>query len=147
MVERVDADYYVTKKDIDSFLSESSRAIIDKRLLITSTDLIGSKAIRTCEQQEKAVIRYMLSDFEEAAVEYPAHISELASAKRKEKPKPRPHQQVAIAEVVEGFQTHDRGQLIMTCGTGKTFATLWIKEQLKADTALVLLPSLSLSPA
>lgn len=70
-----DASYYVTKKDIDSFLSESGRAIIDKCLLITSTDLMGRTAIRTCEQQQKAVTRYMLSDFEEAAVEYPTHIS------------------------------------------------------------------------
>ena len=34
--------------------------------------------------------------------------------------------------------------MIMACGTGKTFTTLWIKEALKAHTTLVLLPSLSL---
>jgi predicted helicase len=32
----------------------------------------------------------------------------------------------------------------MACGTGKTFTTLWIKEALKAETTLVLQPSLSL---
>ena len=32
----------------------------------------------------------------------------------------------------------------MACGTGKTFTTLWIKERLRANTVLVLLPSLSL---
>lgn len=32
----------------------------------------------------------------------------------------------------------------MACGTGKTFATLWTKERLKANTTLVLLPSPSL---
>ena len=34
--------------------------------------------------------------------------------------------------------------MIMACGTGKTFTTLWIKEALEAHTTLVLLPSLSL---
>ena len=34
--------------------------------------------------------------------------------------------------------------MIMACGTGKTFTTLWIKEALKSETTLVLLPSLSL---
>ena len=32
----------------------------------------------------------------------------------------------------------------MACGTGKTLITLWIKEKLKADLTLILLPSLSL---
>jgi predicted helicase len=32
----------------------------------------------------------------------------------------------------------------MACGTGKTFTTLWIKEALGVETAVVLLPSLSL---
>jgi superfamily II DNA or RNA helicase len=32
----------------------------------------------------------------------------------------------------------------MACGTGKTFTTLWIKEQLQVNTTLVLLPSLNL---
>ena len=34
--------------------------------------------------------------------------------------------------------------MIMACGTGKTFTTLWIKEALEAHTTLVLLPSFSL---
>jgi superfamily II DNA or RNA helicase len=34
--------------------------------------------------------------------------------------------------------------MIMACGTGKTFTTLWIKEAMGAQTTLVLLPSLNL---
>ena len=58
--------------------------------------------------------------------------------------KARPYQLEAVEAVVEGLNSHDRGQLIMACGTGKTFVTLWIKERLKPQTCLVLLPSLSL---
>jgi predicted helicase len=42
------------------------------------------------------------------------------------------------------LQTADRGQLIMACGTGKTYVTLWIKEALEAERTLVLVPSLGL---
>jgi len=51
---------------------------------------------------------------------------------------------MAIKNVVRGFEKSDRGQLIMACGTGKTYTTLWIKESISADLTLVLLPSLSL---
>ncbi|MCP4124428.1 MAG: DEAD/DEAH box helicase family protein, partial [Bacteroidetes bacterium] len=139
-----DQKYPITKKDMDTFLSESNRAVIHKRLLMASTDLIGANAVRTCNEQEKPVVRFMLKDFEEAAVEYPTHILALNTARPKEKPRPREHQQEAIDAFKVGLKTNDRGQLIMACGTGKTFTTLWIKEQLQAETTLVLLPSLSL---
>ena len=45
---------------------------------------------------------------------------------------------------MSGFQTASRGQLIMACGTGKTFVCLWVKERLKAKRTLVLVPSLGL---
>ena len=39
--------------------------------------------------------------------------------------------------------TKHRGQIIMACGNGKTFTTLWIKDALDALTTPVLLPSLT----
>ena len=134
----------ISKKDIDSFLSESNRASIQKRLLLTSTDLMSRNAIRTCDQQEKPVVRFMRQNFEDAAVIYPPDFTELGRGKPKPKPTPRDHQLEAIEETTRGLETNERGQLIMACGTGKTFTTLWIKEALGADTALVLLPSLNL---
>ncbi|NOV26630.1 MULTISPECIES: DEAD/DEAH box helicase [Cupriavidus] len=56
----------------------------------------------------------------------------------------RPHQIEAIDDVLAGFETHDRGQLIMACGSGKTLTTRWIAEDLGADLSLVLVPSISL---
>lgn len=137
-------EYDITKHDVDKFLSESNRKGIDKRLLIATTDRIGANAKQVCDAQEKKVVRYLLSNFETADVEYPATISELHKAKPKDKPDPREHQREAIAAVAKNFQDTDRGQLIMACGTGKTFTTLWIKEQLSASSTLVLLPSLGL---
>jgi superfamily II DNA or RNA helicase len=134
----------ITKADVDSFISESNRDGIDKRLLIATTDLIGANAKQVCDAQDKAVTRFLLSHFEDADIEYPATLDDLPKAKRKDKPKPREHQIEAIAAVALNFKDVDRGQLIMACGTGKTFTTLWIKEKLGVESTLVLLPSLGL---
>jgi len=137
-------NYNITKHDVDKFLSESNRKGIDKRLLIASTDRIGANARQVCDAQDKKVVRYLLSNFQTADLDYPASFAGLQTTKRKDKPQPRDHQIEAIAAVAKNFQEVDRGQLIMACGTGKTFTTLWIKEKLGCNSVLVLLPSLGL---
>jgi superfamily II DNA or RNA helicase len=137
-------EYHITKHDVDKFLSESNRKGIHHRLLIATTDNIGANAKQVCEAQEKPVVRFLLSDFERSVLVYPANLGELAQAKRKAPPRPRDHQIEARTAVVQGLQSADRGQLIMACGTGKTYVTLWIKEALNAQRTLVLVPSLGL---
>ncbi|OQK17582.1 hypothetical protein AU255_06845 [Methyloprofundus sedimenti] len=137
-------EYSISKSDVDKFLSESNRTGIDKRLLIATTDQMGQNAKQVCHAQEKTVTHFFLSDFDQAAIEYPEHISALNTAKRKSRPIPRPHQIEAIDAVEKGFKNNGRGQLIMACGTGKTYTTLWIKERQAAVSTLVLLPSLGL---
>jgi len=134
----------ITKADVDSFISESNRDGIDKLLLIATTDLIGANAKQVCDAQDKKVTRYLLSHFDESSIEYPASLEDLPKAKPRDKPKPRAHQLEAIEAVATKFKDIDRGQLIMACGTGKTFTTLWIKEKLRVESTLVLLPSLGL---
>src|SRR5262245_5286835 len=125
-------DYEITKSDVDKFLSESNRKEINHRLLMATTDRIGANGRQVLDGQEKSVVRYHLTHFENAAVEYPDSIESLSVAKRKPPPEPRPYQIEAIENVVSGFRTASRGQLIMACGTGKTFVGLWVKERLKA---------------
>lgn len=64
------------------------------------------------------------------------------------KPKfePRPHQQKAIKSVLLGLTSEDRGKLIMACGTGKTFTSLKIAEEIAGSDkrVLFLVPSLAL---
>jgi len=137
-------DYDITKHDVDKFLSESNRPSIQHRLLIATTDRIGGNAKQVCDAQDKPVVRFLLSDFDKSALDYPANFAALPQAKRKPRPEPRDHQNEARAAVVQGLQSADRGQLIMACGTGKTYVTLWIKEALDAQRTLVLVPSLGL---
>ena len=134
----------IKKSEIDSFLSESSDSKIDGRLLIASTDGIGKNAQQVINRQEKQVVCFLLEQFRQSEVKFPSSMDDLNQGKRKEKKKPRPHQIEAIEKVSEGIKTADRGQVLMACGTGKTLTSLWIKEKIKAEQVLVLVPSLSL---
>ena len=63
---------------------------------------------------------------------------------------PQPHQKEFRAAGVAHFATHDRGQAVAACGSGKTLSALWIVEdlwrasKLPNNTVIVLLPSISL---
>ena len=134
----------ITKGDMNSFLADTGRLEVDRRLWLQTTNKIEAKAEKTFKGQEKPVTVFTLNDFRDAQIDYPSTFAELTKAKVKEKPTPDLHQMAAITDVVSGLEKFDRGQLIMACGTGKTLTTLWIKEARKAETTLVLLPSLSL---
>jgi len=58
----------------------------------------------------------------------------------------RGYQNAAVQDVVAGFESYDRGKLIMACGSGKTFTALRIAERLSGvgGTVLFLTPSISL---
>ena len=137
------ADRPVTKHDMDKFLSESSRSVFSYRLLIATSDDLHGTARRTVQAQEKPVGLLLRSDLEHAQVDWRFDLDDLHAP-----PSPvkmaRPHQREALEAVAAGFETYDRGQMVMACGTGKTLTALWVTERLKSDRTLVLVPSLSL---
>ena len=57
---------------------------------------------------------------------------------------PRPYQATAVADVVASLADHERTQLVMACGSGKTLVSLWIAEAQADERVLVLLPTLLL---
>ncbi|MGV7633065.1 Helicase associated domain protein [Mycobacterium kansasii] len=134
----------ITKADVDKFLSESSRAVFSYRLLIATTDKRHHVARRTMDDQEKKVGFVGLSDLLTSEADWPRDPMDLRPSRQPKPARPRDHQREAIRDVVKGFKSTDRGQLIMACGTGKTLTSLFIKEKLDAERTLVLLPSLSL---
>lgn len=131
----------IPKGDVDSFLTDSAREVIDYRLLIATTDKIGLNATITIEGQEKPVHLFLLNDFLESQMEWPSSYHDLRAPRLQPKV-PRPHQKEAIDNVVSHLG--DRGQLIMACGTGKTLVGQRVAEKLEAHSTLVLLPSLLL---
>ena len=57
---------------------------------------------------------------------------------------PRADQREAIRRLKEALKTNDRATAVMACGTGKSLVSLWLTQEMKTKTALVLLPSLAL---
>jgi len=92
-------------------------------------------------------VSYLKSDFENSDIVFPENIRKLNKVKGKEKPKPvekYEYQAEAINNIVKHLKKNDRCQLLMACGTGKSYISLWIKEKLKSKRTLVLVPLLSL---
>jgi superfamily II DNA or RNA helicase len=139
----VSPEHAVTKAEIDSFLAESNRKQIAYRLLIATTDNIGPNALRTIENQERHASVVLRGDLVTAELDWPSRIG--GTAPKPPRWQPHPHQKAAIKDVLTGFQKHDRGRLIMACGTGKTLTGLWISEALGSRRTLLLVPSISLA--
>ncbi|MCK2200799.1 DEAD/DEAH box helicase [Corynebacterium callunae] len=150
----------LAKGQLDSFFEASGRTFetpegtrsFSNRLVISTTDKWSSNAEKMLENQTIPTNRIGLSAIAESPIDwdiaYPG--SELTiNLQLKEPYSPRPHQQTAIEKAIEGFQTHDRGKLIMACGTGKTFTALRLSEEVARFNGnkariLFLVPSISL---
>ena len=70
----------VTKTDMDKFLSESNRSVIDSRLLIASTNRVSGSAQQVMAAQEKPAAACLLARVHASPVEWPTSITELAPA-------------------------------------------------------------------
>jgi len=142
-VKAYDENYYITKADVDTFLSESSRKAISYRLLIATTNNIGPNAHDVIKAQEKQVGLCLLDKLENSELDWELVLTNQVFIK-KDPYKPHPHQRAAINDITKGFETASQGQLHMACGTGKTLVGLWLAQELKSQNTLVLVPSISL---
>lgn len=150
-------DATIDKASVDSFLGTSSRSFIREdtgetvhfaqRLWISTTDKWNSTAEEQILNQTPPVARLNLSDLRNAQIDWIA-LDEGKSGKEAvlQKFDPRPHQQDAMKAAHEYYKTHNRGKMIMACGTGKTFTSLRLVEQETANKGLILylVPSIAL---
>ena len=86
---------------------------------------------------------FLKDNFEDIKYDYPTSLKTSPKIKRRVFT-PRPYQKNAIQDVINGFKTSNRGQLIMACGTGKTKTSVWIDMELNTKHTLVLVPTLNL---
>ncbi|GCD66277.1 DNA helicase restriction enzyme type III R subunit [Acetobacter pasteurianus NBRC 3279] len=112
---------------------------------MATTNHWNSNAEDTLANQHPPVSKIDLLDLETSIIDWSQYQPKQKPVLR-EKKKPREHQETAIGNVLAGFKTHNRGRLIMACGTGKTFTSLKLAEQLvgPGGRVLFLVPSLSL---
>eukprot|EP00903_Cladosiphon_okamuranus_P004043 g4041.t1 len=138
-------DYRVKKADIDSFFTASGKKPFTYRLIVTTTDDWSENAEHSLEGQTPPVSKITLHDLENSQIDWEKYAPSKPAA-LKEKKTLRKHQISALENVKLGLKTADRGKLIMACGTGKTFTSLKIAEELagKNKRVLFLVPSLNL---
>ena len=135
------------KGDIDSFFTASGKEGFSGRMIVSTTDKWSKHAEDALEGQQVPVTRLRVQDLDESSIDWSQFSLRTPEVMElKDKKVLRPHQSTALAEVQQGFETHDRGKLIMACGTGKTFTSLRIAEAMVpvGGTVLFLVPSISL---
>ncbi len=147
----------IDKKAVDSFLSTSSRQFktddlisvsFSHRLWIDTTGKRwGKNAEEAIRNQNIPVSRLGLYALEEAPVQWDKINQGISGESAREiKYDTRDHQKSALELTNKHFKEHDRGKLIMACGTGKTFTSLRIAENETDGNGLVLflVPSIAL---
>ena len=153
-------DAQISKGSVDSFIANASRQFIDPDTFQTKefSNLVwvqtnnkrwGVNAMEAIQGLTKPFNRISLYDLEISVVDWDKLKSGLYGDNAKLPGKqPRPHQLVAMSKAYEHFVTQDneRGKLIMACGTGKTYTSLKIMEQITPKDGFVvfLVPSIAL---
>ena len=138
------ADYTLSKKDIDSFGFAASSTDFSHRILICTTDKFTKNLKENLKKQPNFTI-IDLTALERSEIDFLSFV-ECHNLEIFAKKIPRDHQKEAIKAALEHFEKADRGQLLMACGTGKTFTSLRIAEGYadKGKKVLFLVPSLAL---
>ncbi len=131
-------------KDVATFYAKAAIGDTYKHNMIISTcEDFGPHLDKTAI--EYGTVRLFADDMAASDIDWDSFVEGKPIGKREFK-EPRPHQREAIDACLEKFQDHDRGQLIMACGTGKTITSLRLTEELLPEGSLVLFlaPSIAL---
>lgn len=143
-----DEGHRVRKAEIDSFFTASGQKPFTHRIIVTTTNDWSENAENSLIGQTPPVTKIDLLDLENSQIDWAKFQSTTPSAAPilKQKKSLRPHQESALTNVKLGLKSADRGKLIMACGTGKTFTSLKIAEELAGSgkRVLFLVPSLNL---
>lgn len=137
----------IQKKDIDSFLGGSGKSYFAYRYIVASTDDWTDNAKSSLVDAHPPVATISLLDLEGSLIDWSQfNFDPNVKPIFRDKKQLRKHQRPALQAVKHGLATADRGKLIMACGTGKTFTSLRIAEELagRGKNVLFLVPSLAL---
>lgn len=136
----------IQKGDLDSFFTASGKHPFTSRIVVATAPL-GKNALDAMVGQSLPSNQIPIDEFDASDIDWSTYSfdkpDEVAPPQKKQL---RPHQQEALDAVRAGFSDHDRGKLIMACGTGKTFTSLRIAEEVAGagGSVLFLVPSIAL---
>lgn len=136
----------IQKSDIDSFFTASGKHPFTSRIVVSTTDKWSKHAEDALVDQQIKTWRIGLDDLAQSLIDWSDYsLTEPSSLPVAEKKQVRAHQAEAVADVVAGFDEASRGQMIMACGTGKTFTSLRIAEAIAGlgGSVLFMVPSIA----
>lgn len=119
-----DERHMLPKGELDKFLGASQQPVFRLRWVVATCRWTSNaqRAIRNAHPQVTQIDfqNYLGLQVEEEQAKRPIQ-------------EPWPLQAEAIENTVAGLRNHDRGRLVMACGTGKTFTSLRVAEQIVED--------------
>ena len=133
---------------INKFLSAYDTEPFSAGIIVATTHKWTTNAeAAVTTPRSKPVSRWGPDIFEKSSIDWENFdLDNPAGIIRKPSRKLRDYQQEALNDIGKGFADHERGKLIMACGSGKTLIALRYAEQVagKGGTVLFLTPSISL---
>lgn len=149
-------DAVISKKMVDSFIANANRQFVDdemhtnrfdKLFWVSTTSHWGKNAQESIKHQAIQFVPIYTNRLQESSVNWKDLVEgKLGKEALLEGKMMRPHQIEALTKAHEYFKNHDRGKMIMACGTGKTYTSLKIVENETKGKGLVLymVPSIAL---
>lgn len=157
----------VMKAAVDSFISRSAQTCKPNkearargwtdfryagRLWVSTSEVYGPNAREAMQNQEPQIVEINIGTLQQSPVDWDllANGDELPP---RTPATPRDYQAEIVAHALRHFETHDRGTLVMACGTGKTLTSLFLAQALcqqpkegapAGRTILFLAPSIAL---
>ena len=112
------------KGEIDKFLGGSQQSVFQLRWVVA-----------TCRWSQNAEKAIQYAHPQISQIDFREYLDIRVEEQNAERPVQEawPLQAEAIEDAVVGLANHDRGRLVMACGTGKTFTSLRIAEQIVED--------------
>ena len=153
--EHIDSGEDVSKKEIDSFFAASESYSIpeNRRLLMLFGCDLGKNSRKEIDESAKQPVLIYDYQVKDASLDWAPFLEGKAPnlGSIHQNPKGN-YQREAVEAVTKGFETADKGKLVMACGTGKTWVSLRAMEKMAERTledggkflALYLAPSISL---
>ena len=138
-------DAIVPKGGVDSFIAASNRDHFVQRYIIATNERWSENALAEMQRVTPPITLITRSLLASSQIDWATYL-QTGQVVQQKKRTPRKYQEEAIQNVLTGFQAHNRGKLIMACGTGKTFTSMKIAEKMEGNNGFVmfLVPSLAL---
>lgn len=152
-----DEDTVIAKAAVDSFISASGKTYPSSRpgaepvsfagrIWVATSERYGDNADEALRGQTPQVVVVNLGTLAQSPVDWQALADGKPQPERKPA-EPRDYQADIVAKATRHYETHDRGTLVMACGTGKTLTSLFLAQALCGEggaAVLFLAPSIAL---